>query len=110
MTPRAVSNTTCLIALERLQLLPILPALVGTLFVPASVYDEFGTSLPWLTARRVARQLGLPLVGTIGLLLQAKTAGLVPLLGPLLEQLRGAGFRLTESLANEVLRKAGELK
>ena len=59
-------------------------------------------------ARRVARQMGLKLVGTIGVLLQAKEHGAIPALQPLLAALQQAGFRMTAPLYTEALRLAGE--
>ena len=59
-------------------------------------------------ARGVARQLGLHVVGTLGILLQAKHAGLVEKLEPLTTQLVDAGFRLGADLIDAVLKSAGE--
>ena len=59
--------------------------------------------------RAAARRLGLVPVGILGLLLQAKTLGLVPEIRPLLQDLRdNANFFLTEALLDEVTRRAGE--
>jgi predicted nucleic acid-binding protein len=38
-----------------------------------------------LRGRRYARRLGLPLTGTLGVLLLAKEQGLIPVIGPLVE-------------------------
>ncbi len=59
-------------------------------------------------ARRVATALHIPIEGTLGLLLDAKKAGLVKSLGPLLERLQSAGFRLDPRTRGAVLRLAGE--
>jgi len=45
-------------------------------------------------ARRVAAMLGIRLTGTLGLLLDAKHAGLIPAVKPALDQLRALRFRL----------------
>ncbi len=59
--------------------------------------------------REVARQLGLRTVGILGLLLQAKAAGFLPTIRPVLDDLqREAGFWVAESLRQQVLRLAGE--
>lgn len=58
--------------------------------------------------RRVAERLGIPLVGTLGVLLAARRAGLVPALAPLLEALVAFGYRLPPDLIRETLRRSGE--
>jgi uncharacterized protein len=59
-------------------------------------------------ARRTAAVLGVPLRGTLGLLLEAKARGLVAAVEPLLNQLRSCGFRLSVETAHEFLARAGE--
>lgn len=59
-------------------------------------------------ARQVAESLRLPLTGTLGLLLDAKRHGLIPAVGPLLEQLNALGFRLASHTRATVLKLAGE--
>jgi len=57
----------------------------------------------------VAVQLGLRTVGLLGLLLQAKTAGFLPAVQPVLDSLRReAGFWISDSVRQQVLRLAGE--
>jgi len=59
-------------------------------------------------ARRVAEALALRLTGTLGLLLDAKRAGLVPAVGPLLDQLQALRFRLAPHTRAAILKLAGE--
>ena len=59
-------------------------------------------------ARRVAETLGLRLKGTLGLLLDAKRAGLIPALGPLFDQLNALRFRVAPYTRTAVLKLAGE--
>lgn len=59
-------------------------------------------------ARAVAGQLGVPVTGTIGILLQAKKAGIIPLLLPLLDALEAHDFRVSRALRTEALRLASE--
>ena len=59
-------------------------------------------------ARRLARELGLPVVGTLGVLLRAKRAGAVSVVHPLLDAVQQEGFRLHPALYAEVLALAGE--
>lgn len=58
--------------------------------------------------RRVAEALGLRLTGTLGLLIDAKQAGLVPAIRPLVDELQALGFRLSSRTRTDVLRLAGE--
>jgi len=59
-------------------------------------------------ARRLALGLGLPVVGTAGILLRAKRAGLIPAVRPLLDELLGFEFRLSPAIRAKVLEDAGE--
>jgi len=60
-------------------------------------------------ARRAASTLQLAYVGLVGILLAAKTRGLVGLVKPILDDLRAdAGFRLAEAVYQDALRHAGE--
>lgn len=117
MTELIVADSTCLIGLERIGRLDILPALFGKVIVPPEVSREFSATFDWLEtvklenqvlagllllvvdsgeaeaitlaseqglrliaddkqARAVARQLGIEVIGTIGLLIIAKQMGL----------------------------------
>lgn len=60
-------------------------------------------------ARRAASALNLSYIGVVGILLAAKSRGLVALVGPILDDLRAqAGFRLAEATYQDALRHAGE--
>ena len=149
MKEPVVTNSTCLIALERIAQLDLLHALFEPILAPPKVYDELGVSLPWLRvqlptsqttvtalmllagpgeaeaialaaerrcrvilddrkARRIAQQMGLKLIGTIGVLVKAKQNGIIPSIKPLLETLQARGFHMSASLKSEALRLAGE--
>jgi predicted nucleic acid-binding protein len=58
--------------------------------------------------RGIAQQLGLRITGTLGVLLVAKSQGLIEHLAPLREPLLAAGFRVSDRLWNEVVTLAGE--
>lgn len=58
--------------------------------------------------RRVALQLGIPVVGTVGVLLAARLAGDVGALAPLLDALASFGYRVPAEVAQGALRRAGE--
>ena len=51
MKDRAVTNSTCLIALERIEKLDLLPRLFATVLAPPAVQDELGCALEWLQVR-----------------------------------------------------------
>ena len=47
-----VCDSTCLIGLERIQRLDLLPELLDEIFVPPAVAAEFGNTFPWLKVRK----------------------------------------------------------
>jgi uncharacterized protein len=148
--PGVVLDSTCLIALEKIDQLNLLPGLFSQLHAPPAVADEFGSSLPWLTvtavsnqfsvtvlrtqldrgeaealvlaselvaervvlddkkARRIAGTLELRVIGTVGIILRAKRAGIIEACRPVLEDLRRVGFHMSEALFVEALRLADE--
>lgn len=59
-------------------------------------------------ARRTAHRLQLRHTGTLGLLLDAKRAGYVPSVAPLLDRLQELGFRIASSTRSAILALAGE--
>jgi len=59
-------------------------------------------------ARQVAEVLNLKLTGTLGLLIDAKKAGLISAVGPLLDQLQALRFHLATQTRIAVLKLAGE--
>ena len=144
-----VCDSTCLIGLERIQRLNLLPELFGEVFVPPAVAAEFGGAFPWLKvrapadadyvaalklqldageaeaialakelnglvilddlpARRVAKMQNQTFVGLVRILLQAKAAGKMTAIRPAIESLRTVGFFMSDALASEVLKLAGE--
>src|SRR5262249_262002 len=143
-----ICSTSPMQYLHQAGCLTILPALVGTVLIPAAVDAELavgrslGLDLPdpaqlsWVTirpstcavptslpavlgageaavltialgcvdpvvilddslARRAAQSLGLRLTGTLGLLLDAKRAGLITTISPVLDTLQALRFRLS---------------
>lgn len=71
-------------------------------------YNEAVVVLDDGLARRVAEMLEIPLTGTLGLLLDAKNAGLVANVGPVLDQLEALRFRVAPHTRIAVLQLAGE--
>lgn len=60
-------------------------------------------------ARRVAESLKISLTGTLGLLLDAKHAGIITAVAPAMDHLQSLGFRLSSHTRHAVLKLAGEL-
>lgn len=58
--------------------------------------------------RRYAERLGIPLTGTLGVLLLAKDEGLISVIAPFIQQLQQAGFYFSATLVTHVLRLANE--
>lgn len=145
-----MTNTTCLIGLERIGQLDILPQVFPVVFAPLAVMAEIGIEVSWLRvtavnnpavvaalrtqidtgeaeaialaielgdvvvilddkkARRVASQIGLRVIGTVGMLLRAKRLGVIASVLPLLQALDEADFRIADALRQNALRLAGE--
>lgn len=74
----------------------------------ALLRPEFEPVLDDLEARRCAAALGLPVTGTLGLILRAKKAGLIEAARPLVESLSSRGARLDPMLVAEALRRVEE--
>lgn len=146
----AITDSTCLIGLERIQQLFILPQVFSPIFIPPAVQAEVGISADWLqvqlpqntstvtalkaqlddgeaeaialalefdnipiilddlSARQIALQLNLKVIGTVGMLLRAKQKGVIDEIKPLLAALSKANFRISEAIIQKVLQLAGE--
>lgn len=61
-----------------------------------------------LAGRRCAQTHGIPVRGTLGLLLLAKRRGRIEAVRPVLEGMRGTGMYLSDRLLNEALVLVGE--
>lgn len=61
-----------------------------------------------LKGRKFAHQFGLTIIGTIGVIVDAKLAGIIPSVRPILAKIRTINFRITEPLELLILKKAGE--
>lgn len=63
-----------------------------------------------LKGRLAAEHLGIPIKGSVGVLLQAKREGLLALVRPHLETMRRqTNFRISEALIQKALDEAGEI-
>lgn len=54
MSGKAVSNSACIISLERIGQLAILPAVFTEIAAPSAVVSELGVTVPWLVERPLA--------------------------------------------------------
>ncbi|MDZ7961882.1 MAG: DUF3368 domain-containing protein [Aulosira sp. DedQUE10] len=61
-----------------------------------------------LAARRCATTLGIPVRGTLGIVITAKQRGVIPAARPVLEQLRQCGMYLSDPVINLALALVGE--
>ena len=151
MPSAILSDTSCLILLEKIGELEVLHELFGAIITTPEVAAEFGLPLPvWVTVkpvinrkyqsiieasvdqgeasaialaveqddclliiddlkgRKFAQQIGLSITGTFGVLLEAKRAGIVPLVKPILEKIKQTNFRISAKLEAVVLAQAQE--
>lgn len=151
MQKTIVSDSSCIIVLEKIGELEILKKLFGQILITSEVAQEVGLQLPeWieirnpsdknyqrilsasvdigeassialglelsecllimddLKGRKLARQLGLAVTGTLALLVIAKKNGVVSAVKPVLEKLTRTNFRLSSELERWTLRNAGE--
>jgi predicted nucleic acid-binding protein len=58
--------------------------------------------------RRIAIERGLPIVGSLGVLLRAKREGIIPMVEPIVNAMIGQGRYISANLRNRLLRDAGE--
>ena len=59
-------------------------------------------------AKKTAKYLGLTVTGTLGILLKAKKAGIIPVIAPVLEEIKKNGFYISGTVERIVLDEAGE--
>lgn len=113
VTAIAVAQTDWLVVLET----PPVPTVIqnwdlgaGESAVLTWGYVNPGTEviLDDLAARRCAAALGIPVRGTLGLVLSAKEQGRIAAARPVLEQLRLSGMYLSDRVMNQALALVGE--
>ena len=71
-------------------------------------FDDVHLILDDAAARREAKDLGLTVIGTVGLVLRAHRNGHVPAAKPVLDALRGTGFWISDALYEHALARAAE--
>ncbi|MEO6723075.1 MAG: DUF3368 domain-containing protein [Ferruginibacter sp.] len=146
-----ISDTSCLILLEKIGELELLRKLFGTIITTQEVADEFGLPLPsWieikassdknyqsiieasidkgeasaialavefynclliiddLKGRIFATQLGLAVTGTLGVIVDAKLAGIIPSVKAVIAKIKQTNFRISDKIEIMILAKAKE--
>jgi predicted nucleic acid-binding protein len=159
--PATVSDTGPLIALAKVDLLPLLKSLFGTVQIAPAVYREllagkgddvarlqltFGDYIQIVAvppareaaasardlgageqeaialalyaralllvddhaARVAASAVGVPVTGTVGVVIRAKETGILPAVSPVLARMRANGYWLSDGLLAAAARMAGE--
>ena len=74
----------------------------------ANAHQGSVAGLDDLRARQLAEALGLMVAGTLGLLLRAKRAGIIPAVRPLVDAAAAQGFHMSPGLYRDVLELADE--
>ena len=80
----------------------------AAVFALAQEHDTDFVILDDKGARRHAQRIGLPMKGTVGILLEAKERGLIGPIKPLLDQLLDSGMHLGPTIIAGALKLAGE--
>ena len=60
------------------------------------------------SGRRFAKKLKLNIIGTIGVILNAKLNGIVPAVKPYIVKIQQTNFRISDALISQILKNAGE--
>ncbi len=71
-------------------------------------YDDCLLIIDDLKGRKFAQQLGLHIIGTMGVIVDAKLSGIIYSIKPLIQKMRNTNFRITEVIEKIMLAKAGE--
>ena len=151
MQKTIVSDTSCLILLEKIGELEVLQQIYTEITITSVVALEFGSNLPeWIKiedptkesyekvtesrldlgeitaialaldlpdclliiddikGRTVAEGFGIHVTGTLGVLIDAKLAGLINSIKPILEKIKETDFRLSDEIILLAKNRAGE--
>ena len=74
----------------------------------ALAFPGYTTVLDERAARRKAAQIGVPVLGSLRVIVKAKERGLIPLARPALEKLRGSDAYVSDELIDRAIALAGE--
>lgn len=110
---RAVESTEWLRTVETPEVAPIIQTWdlgAGESAVISYARAHSGTVavIDDLAGRRCAEALGIPVTGTLGLVLSAKKRGTIPAARPVLEKLRDNGMYLSNAVLEKALTLVGE--
>ncbi len=61
-----------------------------------------------LKGRKEAEKLGFNITGTLGVLFKSKQLGIIDELKPYIEKLKNVGFRVSENIEKEILKRSNE--
>ena len=134
--PEAITNTSPLVYLHRVQSLEWLPQLFEEVWVPAAVIEPASQPSEWLSsdlgagelaaialalenpsrilivddglARRTAQAAGLEVWGTLRIILEAKSQGLTERAAPLVDRLAESGLWFSQEIRRRILKLAKE--
>jgi predicted nucleic acid-binding protein len=107
-TAQALARTSWIVIVET----PLVPPLIqawdlgegeAAVLAWAYAHPETEAIVDDLPARRCAAALGIPVRGTLGLVLTAKRRGIIPAARPVVEQLRQAGMYLSNRIIQQAL-------
>lgn len=76
--------------------------------IASAVARKCGVLMDDKAGRRMATNIGIPVIGTVGVLVLAKRKGFVPLLKPLLDRLAASGYFLGKEVIAAALAAEGE--
>jgi len=74
----------------------------------ASEYEESLLIIDEIKRRKAAKEMGIPVTGSLGVLIAAKNKGHLKAVKPVLEKIQETNFRISKELIERVLEKVNE--
>tara|TARA_R110002126_G_scaffold35949_6_gene109954 strand:- start:5440 stop:5736 length:297 start_codon:yes stop_codon:yes gene_type:complete len=74
----------------------------------ASEYEDSLVIIDEIKGRKTAKELGIPVTGSLGVLMTAKDKGYIKAVKPILEKIQYTNFRISKELIDQALKKANE--
>lgn len=74
----------------------------------ASVYDESLLIIDEIKGRKTAKEMGVPVTGSLGVLITAKNKGHLKAVKPIIEKIQKTNFRISKELIERVLYEVNE--
>ena len=75
----------------------------------ASEHDNSLMIIDEVKGRKVAREMGVHITGTLGVLITAKEKGYIKAVKPIIKKMEKTNFRVSEGLLQKVLEKVNEI-